>query len=339
MTTQVDPIGNGSAITEPEQGKPRSGQPTPFFVRQWNNLLHLVFDVRDALAQATTANAGVVTLNARNINTSGGLQGGGNLSADRTLSLVDTAVTPATYGDATHVGQFTVDQKGRLTAASNVALTTSLAIKDEGSTLTSAPTSIDFTGLGVTATTVGAAVTVNVPAAGGGGTAANTATLAVTLSSTATISFASLGNAFTPSVNISATGLGIAMTTVTSATMKFGIAPYNRSTNKVTGAPTYTPVVTIGTGAAKQPVYANFASPFAMTAGTDYIIFMVRTDSTTTVSQTVYFASPDIQAPGLFLSTTVSVTAWQLASTGPGTGDTWSTSGGGVWSMTMVYAI
>lgn len=174
---------------------------------------------------------------------------------------------------------------------------------------------------------------------GGGGTGVNTATLAVTLSSTATISFASLGNVFTPSVNISATGLGIAMTTVTSATMKFGIAPYNRSTNKITSAPTYTSVVTIGTGAAKQPVYANFASPVAMTAGSDYIIFLVRTDSTTTVSQTVFFASPDIQAPGLFLSTTVSVTAWQLASTGPTTGDTWSTSGGGVWSMTMVYSI
>lgn len=333
MTSQVDPIGTGSAIAD------KTGQPTPFFVRQWNNLLALVFDVRSALATALTANAGVIALNARNINTSGGLQGGGNLSADRTLSLTDTAVTPATYGDAAHVGQFTVDQKGRLTAASNVALTAAITIKDEGSTLTSAPTSIDFTGLGVTATAVGAAVTVNVPAAGGGGTSANTATLAVTLSTTATISFAALGNVFTPSVNMSATGLGIAMTTVSSATIKFGIAPYSRSTNKVTGAPTYTSTVTIGTGAAKQPVYANFASPFAMTAGSDYIIFMVRTDGATTVSQTVFFASPDVQAPGIFLSTTVSVTAWQLASTGPGTGDTWSTSGGGVWSMTMVYSL
>ncbi len=37
-----------------------------------------------------------------------------------TLSL--TGVTPGTYGDATHVGQFTVDAKGRLTFAANVAL-------------------------------------------------------------------------------------------------------------------------------------------------------------------------------------------------------------------------
>ncbi len=36
--------------------------------------------------------------------------------------LASTAVTPATYGDSTHVGQFTVDADGRLTAASAVAI-------------------------------------------------------------------------------------------------------------------------------------------------------------------------------------------------------------------------
>ncbi len=38
-------------------------------------------------------------------------------------TLVATAVTAASYGDGTHVGAFTVDAKGRLTAASNVAIT------------------------------------------------------------------------------------------------------------------------------------------------------------------------------------------------------------------------
>lgn len=36
--------------------------------------------------------------------------------------LADTAVTPGTYGDATHVGQFAVDAKGRITAAADVAI-------------------------------------------------------------------------------------------------------------------------------------------------------------------------------------------------------------------------
>jgi hypothetical protein len=39
-----------------------------------------------------------------------------------TAKLADTAVTPATYGSATQVGTFTVDAKGRLTAASNATI-------------------------------------------------------------------------------------------------------------------------------------------------------------------------------------------------------------------------
>lgn len=51
----------------------------------------------------------------RLINTTSGIQGGGDLSADRTLSLTDTTVTPGTYTFAT----ITVDQKGRITSASS----------------------------------------------------------------------------------------------------------------------------------------------------------------------------------------------------------------------------
>jgi hypothetical protein len=39
------------------------------------------------------------------------------------ISIADTAVTPGTYGDATDVGQFTVDKQGRLTSAVNVPIT------------------------------------------------------------------------------------------------------------------------------------------------------------------------------------------------------------------------
>ena len=38
-------------------------------------------------------------------------------------TLASTAVTPGSYGDATHSGQFTVDAKGRLTAAASVLIT------------------------------------------------------------------------------------------------------------------------------------------------------------------------------------------------------------------------
>lgn len=39
-----------------------------------------------------------------------------------TANLNTTGVTPGTYGDSTHVGQFAVDAKGRISAASNVAI-------------------------------------------------------------------------------------------------------------------------------------------------------------------------------------------------------------------------
>lgn len=68
----------------------------------------------------------------RNVFAGTGMAGGGQLSADITLSIapggVDTAelastgVTPGTYGTSTSVSRVTVDSKGRVTSAQNVAI-------------------------------------------------------------------------------------------------------------------------------------------------------------------------------------------------------------------------
>jgi hypothetical protein len=79
---------------------------------------------------------GVVVLDAANVGAAAntveiiagiGLDGGGNLAANVTIDLANTAVAPDTYGDATNVAQFTVDAQGRLTAAANVAISISTA--------------------------------------------------------------------------------------------------------------------------------------------------------------------------------------------------------------------
>lgn len=49
---------------------------------------------------------------------------------DVTVALENTAVTPGTYGGATNIPTFAVDQQGRLTSAGNVSISTSFVISD-----------------------------------------------------------------------------------------------------------------------------------------------------------------------------------------------------------------
>ncbi|MFP5516926.1 MAG: hypothetical protein ACLGJC_28065 [Alphaproteobacteria bacterium] len=59
----------------------------------------------------------------RTVSSGTGLTGGGDLSANRTIALANTTVAPGSYGSASQVGTFTVDQQGRLTAAGNTSIT------------------------------------------------------------------------------------------------------------------------------------------------------------------------------------------------------------------------
>jgi hypothetical protein len=56
-----------------------------------------------------------------------GLAGGGNLASNVTIDMANTAVAPGSYGTASSVGQFTVDQQGRLSSAANVDINIAVA--------------------------------------------------------------------------------------------------------------------------------------------------------------------------------------------------------------------
>jgi hypothetical protein len=77
----------------------------------------------DAVVWSQFAGVGAFVPLSRQVTAGAGLTGGGDLSADRALALADTAVTAGAYGSSSRVATFTVDQKGRLTAAGEVAVT------------------------------------------------------------------------------------------------------------------------------------------------------------------------------------------------------------------------
>jgi hypothetical protein len=86
-----------------------------------------------------------------------GLTGSPNpITSTGTIDLANTVVTPGTYGSASQVGQFTVDQQGRLTAAANVNITASGI---------GAISAVNGTANEITTSQVGTVVTASLPSA------------------------------------------------------------------------------------------------------------------------------------------------------------------------------
>ena len=68
------------------------------------------------------ANVSGAVPNTVNVIAGTGLSGGGNLAANITVNLANTAVTSGNYGSATQVAAITIDAQGRITAAANVTV-------------------------------------------------------------------------------------------------------------------------------------------------------------------------------------------------------------------------
>jgi len=119
------------------------------------------------LVTSVNGQTGAVVLTAANVGAAAntveiiagvGLDGGGNLAANVTIDLANTAVSPNTYGDAANVAQFTVDAQGRLTSAANVAISISTAnVTGLGTMATQNANAVAITGGNVAVTNVSAA--------------------------------------------------------------------------------------------------------------------------------------------------------------------------------------
>ena len=71
----------------------------------------------------SVANVSGAVPNTVNVLAGTGLSGGGALTSNVTVNLANTAVTLGSYGSATQVAAITIDAQGRITGASNVAIT------------------------------------------------------------------------------------------------------------------------------------------------------------------------------------------------------------------------
>ena len=116
----------------------------------------------------TAANATVLATS-RNFSASGDATApnvafNGSGAVDLVLTLANTAVTAGVYGSATNIPQFTVDSKGRVTAASNIAISTSFNLAGDIGTATTIDGSETLSvlgGVGLTSTITANAVTVD----------------------------------------------------------------------------------------------------------------------------------------------------------------------------------
>lgn len=149
--------------------------------------------------------------------------------------------------------------------------------------------------------------------------------------------YACAGSIIVPAFGITMQKLGMVMTTVTGGTYRMGIAPYDKSTNEMTGVATYSGIYTEAAGAANKPLIFDLSMP--LTAGQAYIVFINRNDGAGTISQT--FNAPSGTVPlvgaGLYLPATSGVTCRLCNQVNPGVGDAWASGGSGQWSLQFFY--
>lgn len=113
MVGTLQPLDQKFAIVDAQ------GRPTDYFTR-WAQQRQI--DIGDGITEQQAQQIIDDWAAARQIIAGRALDGGGDLSGDVTLDHSESLVVAGTYGDATHVPQFVVDQEGHIQGVTEVAI-------------------------------------------------------------------------------------------------------------------------------------------------------------------------------------------------------------------------
>ena len=146
----------------------------------------------------------------------------------------------------------------------------------------------------------------------------------------------SIGEVFVSDVDITIWNATFAIGGTLTGSYKIGIAPFDTTTQKITAAPTYGVDRSLTTAGSAKWINSQFTNPISISAGQNFLVFVVRTDVAGIGPLNVYFTTTSVAAP-YFNHVVRSSISRKLASNNPTTADTWS-SVNGYYSLAFGYS-
>lgn len=174
------------------------------------------------------------------------------------------------------------------------------------------------------------------PASGGGGSGGlqfcglNTATSARNQ--------ATHGQVFQPLQKLQSIWLSFQLNSVSGASYRLGIAPFDLATSKITAAPVYSSTVTITSGAIGDTVGGDIATAIDPTVSASWAAFVTRLDGAPTTTMSLQFSTTTQQAPMLRTFIGGAVKTLDLANQDPDITTTWTVNALGVYALALAYA-